>query len=39
MQIEFYKIVSQIIPILFLGITLQSIFVLKGEKYDKIENF
>lgn len=39
MQIEFYKVVSQIIPILFLAISLQSIFILKGEKYDKTENF
>lgn len=39
MQIEFYKIVSQIIPILFLAISLQSTFILTGERYDKKENF
>jgi len=39
MQIEFYKIVSQIIPILFLGISLQSIFISNKEKYDSRESF
>lgn len=33
MHDEFYKIVSQIIPVLFLGLTLQSIFLLKKQVY------
>lgn len=39
MQIEFYKAVSQILPILFLGVSIQSIFAINGVKYDKEETF
>ncbi|GEM_PF-3626789 len=33
MQIEFYKIVSQIVPILFLGFTVQSTYLSRKEVY------
>ena len=39
MQIEFYKVVSQIIPILFFGVSIQSIFVINGVKYSKDKTF
>lgn len=39
MEIEFYKLISQIIPILFLGVTLQSVFISRGEKYNSNEDF
>ena len=39
MNIEFYKLTSQIIPVLLVGITLQSQFISRGEKYLNNENF
>ena len=39
MQTEFYIVVSQILPVLFLAISIQSIFVVKGVKYSKEETF
>lgn len=39
MGIEFYKLTSQIIPVLLVGITLQSQFISRGEKYLNNENF
>lgn len=39
MNIEFYKLTSQIIPVLLVGITLQSQFISRGEKYLSNENF
>ena len=39
MNIEFYQLTAQIIPILFVGITLQSQFISRGEKYINNESF
>lgn len=39
MNIEFYKLTSQIIPVLLVGITLQSQFISRGEKYVSGEVF
>ncbi len=39
MEIEFYQLVSQIIPVLFLGVSLQSVFISRGEKYNDNETF
>lgn len=39
MNIEFYKLTSQIMPVLLVGITLQSQFISRGEKYLNNENF
>jgi hypothetical protein len=36
---EFYKIVSQIIPLLILGVSIQSTFVVNRVKYKSTENF
>jgi uncharacterized BrkB/YihY/UPF0761 family membrane protein len=39
MPIEFFKLVSQIIPLLFLAVSLQSIFIARKEKYKASEKF
>jgi len=38
MQIEFYKIIAEIIPVLFLAVTLQSTFLSKSFNFEKSNN-
>lgn len=38
-KIEFYQIVAQVIPALFLAISLQSNFYVRKEEYSNKENF